>query len=96
MLSLPHEAQPSHPLALNLKTTPYFEDQVLRKRPYLRREWCQLALSHPAHRQIRSDGRVRYWVYVTELNKYLRVVTLEAAETVLNALPDRHFRGIKW
>jgi len=40
-----------------------------------------------------GDGRVRHWIYVEELGKYLRVVTLEDGETVHNAFPDRHFRG---
>jgi len=77
-----------------VKTTRYFEEQVLRKRPYIRREWCQLALQQPAHIQVQPDGRVRYWVYITELGKYLRVVTLEDGETVLNAFPDRDFEGV--
>ncbi len=28
-----------------MKTTRYFEEQVLRKRPYLQREWCEQALT---------------------------------------------------
>jgi hypothetical protein len=27
--------------------TDYFEREVLRKRPYLRREWCIAVLEHP-------------------------------------------------
>jgi len=78
-----------------MKTTRYFEEQVLRKRPYIRREWCQRAVRHPEHRETQADGRVRYWIFVTELQKYLRVVTLEDGETVHNAFPDRGFRGGK-
>ena len=33
----------------------------------------------------------RPWVFVSELGKYLRVVTLEDGETVHNAFPDRGF-----
>lgn len=75
-----------------MKTTRYFEEQVLRKRPYLRREWCAEALRQSAHREVQPDGRVRYWVFVEELGKYIRVVTLEDGETVHNAFPDRGFR----
>ena len=64
----------------------------MRKRPYIQRGWCQLALNNPARREVQPDGRVRYWVYVPDLEKYLRVVTLEDGETVLNAFPDRDFR----
>ena len=75
-----------------MKTTRYFEEQVLRKRPYLRREWIELALHRPSRREIQPDGRIRHWVYVAELDRFLRVVTLEDGETVLNAFPDRDFR----
>jgi hypothetical protein len=77
-----------------VKTTRYFKEQVLRKRPYIRREWCQMAVDRPVHREVQVDGRVRYWVYMPELGKYLRVVTLEDGETVLNAFPDRGFNGV--
>ena len=75
-----------------MKTTRYFEEQVLRKRPYIRRERCERALRTPVRRQLQPDGRVRYRVFIEELGKYLRIVTLEDAETVLNAFPDRGFQ----
>jgi hypothetical protein len=75
-----------------MKTTPYFENQVLRKRPYIQREWCEKALKEPVYIENQPDGRIRYWVFVPEINKYLRVVTLEDGETVHNAFPDRNFK----
>ena len=39
---------------LPLKTTRYFEEQVLRKRPYLRREWCRQAILRPEHREVQQ------------------------------------------
>lgn len=75
-----------------MKTTRYFEEQVLRKRPHILREWCELALEQPARREVQPDGRVRHWVFIDELGKYLRVVTLADGETVHNAFPDRDFR----
>ena len=74
-----------------MKTTRYFEEQVLRKRPYIRREWCKMVLDNPARVEAQPDGRVRYWGYVAELGRYLRVVTLEDRETIHNAFPDRRF-----
>ncbi len=74
-----------------MKTTPYFEEQVLRKRPYIQREWCQMEISDSVRREVQPDGRVRYWVYIQELGRYLRVVTLEDGETIHNAFPDRRF-----
>jgi len=76
-----------------MKTTRYFEEQVLRKRPYIKREWCERALREPTRREAQEGGRVRYWVFVEELGKYLRVVTLEDGETVHNAFPDRDFEA---
>lgn len=75
-----------------MKTTRYFEEQVLRKRRYIRREWCEQTLSQPARREAQPDGRVRFWRFVPEIGKYLRVVTLADGETVHNAFPDRSFK----
>ncbi|MDI6802652.1 MAG: hypothetical protein QME58_02245 [Bacteroidota bacterium] len=75
-----------------MKTTRYFEEQVMRKRPYIRREWCEQALLNPVRKIIQPDGRVRYWTFISELNRFLRVVTLEDGVTVHNAFPDRNFQ----
>lgn len=77
--------------SLHMKSTRYFEEQVLRKRPYLRREWCQEALDRPLRRTTQRDGRVRYWLWIAEAKKYLRVVTLADGDTVHNAFFDRGF-----
>ncbi len=77
-----------------LKTTRYFEEQVLRKRPYIRREWCERAIADPDYSDQQPDGRFRKWLFVEELGKYLRVVLLEDGETVLNAFPDRGFKEV--
>lgn len=74
-----------------MKTTRYSEEQVLRKRPYIKREWCEKALVAPVRTEVQTEGRVRYWVFIEELGKYLRVVTLEDGVTVHNAFPDRGF-----
>ena len=75
-----------------MKTTRYFEEQVLAKRPYIEREWCQRAIQEPARKEIQADGRVRHWIYIAEISKYLRVITLEDGETIHNAFPDRNFK----
>ena len=77
-----------------MKTTRYFEEQVLRKRPYIKREWCERALREPIRREAQPDGRIRHWIFIAELNKYLRVVTLDDGETVHNAFPDRDFQEV--
>ena len=76
-----------------MKTTRYFQEQVLRKRPYLKPGWCERVLREPLKREKQPDGRFRYWGIVPELQgRVLRVVTLEDGETVHNAFPDRSFR----
>ena len=75
-----------------LKTTQYFETVVLRKRPYIRREWCERILASPLHREVQPDGRIRYWGYVPEFGgRVFRIVTLSDGETVHNVFPDRGF-----
>jgi hypothetical protein len=77
---------------LAMKLHPYFEENIRYERPYLKREWCEQALMNPVKVSVQADGRIRHWTFIPELNKYLRVVTLEDGETVLNAFPDRRFR----
>jgi len=77
---------------IEIATTEYFRNDVLQKRPYMRLEWCQSALSEPFRREIQEDGRIRHWFFVSELNKYLRVVTLSDGITIHNAFPDRRFK----
>ena len=74
------------------KTTRYFEEQVLRKRPNLQREWCERVLAAPIRQTPQPDGRVRFWARIAEAgDRYLRVVTLEDGQTVHNAFFDRGF-----
>jgi hypothetical protein len=74
--------------------TPYFEEQVLARRPYLTRAMCIRVVRQPELVQLQPDGnRVRYWAKVPELgDRYLRVVTLADRKTIHNAFPDRRFR----
>lgn len=83
-------------MGLRLKTTRYFDEQVLRKRPYIERAWCQQVLASPVRREVQSDGRIRFWGRIQTSGetrpRFLRVVTLEDGETVHNAFFDRNFR----
>lgn len=73
--------------------TDYFRGDVLLKRPYIRLEWCLAALADPIRQEVQpEDGRVRHWVFIPELGKFLRVVTLEDGLTLHNAFPDRRFK----
>jgi hypothetical protein len=79
-----------------VKTTRYFEEQVLRKRPYIERAWCEAVVAAPLRREAQPDGRIRYWGEVprpgVEAPRILRVVTLGDGETIHNAFFDRNFR----
>jgi hypothetical protein len=75
-----------------METTNYFRNDVMLKRPYIKAEWLELALTNPVRREVQTDdGRIRHWVWIEELGRYLRVVTLEDGTTVHNAFPDRRF-----
>ena len=75
-----------------MKTTRYFREEVLLKRPYLTIEYVEMVIAHPLKIDTQEDGRLRYWGYVEALGKILRVVTLDDG-TVHNAFPDRGFRS---
>ena len=80
---------------MNVKTTRYFDEQVRRKRPYLRDDWIERTLADPAGRVDQPDGRVRVWrrVEMEDGKAYmLRVVTLADGETVHNAFFDRDYK----
>ena len=73
--------------------TSYFEQEVLRKRPYLERTWCIRVVEAPLRAERQEDNRWRFWAAVPELGgRVLRVVTLEDRLTIHNAFPDRGFR----
>src|SRR5436309_428672 len=74
--------------APSVKTTRYFREQVMRKRPYLRDQWCEQVVKNPIRTESQPDGRVRLWGYIRERGLYLRVVTLADGETVHNAFFD--------
>ena len=80
-----------------MKTTRCFEEQVLRKRPYLDPKWCVEVLRDPLRREVQQDGRLRFWGEVQPVGetapRVLRVITLEDGETVHNAFFDRNFRA---
>ena len=75
-----------------MRTTWYFDNRVLPRRPEVRMEWIQAALDNPVQVQIEDNGRVRRWGFIEERDRYLRVITEPDGETVHNAFLDRRFR----
>jgi len=75
------------------KFTEYFEKEVLRKRPYLKKEWCIQVIENPLKVEPQEHNRFRFWDVITELEGHvLRVITLEDRKTIHNAFPDRGFK----
>ena len=72
----------------------YFEKDVLAKRPYIRKQWCERVVSLREHVEQQPDGRFRFWGRISEYgDRYPRVVTLPDQVTILNAFFDRSFKG---
>ena len=73
--------------------TSYFENEVLRKRPYLKKEWCIKVIEDPLKVERQENNRYRFWGRIEELeDRILRVVTLDDKKTIHNAFPDRRVR----
>jgi hypothetical protein len=73
--------------------TEYFEEEVLRKRPYLTKELCIRVVQQSIRDEPQEDNRHRFWAAVPELgDRYLRVVTLADRATIHNAFLDRRFK----
>jgi hypothetical protein len=75
------------------KFTEYFENEVLMKRPYLKKEWCIQVVNNPLKYEPQENNRFRFWGIVPEFEgRVLRVVTLGDKKTIHNAFPDRGFK----
>jgi hypothetical protein len=44
-----------------MKTTRYFREQVLLKRPYIQIEWCERVIASAIFKMLQPDGRIRFW-----------------------------------
>jgi hypothetical protein len=78
---------------MQYKFTDYFEKEVLRKRPYIKKEWCIQVLENPLRFEEQEGNRFRFWGIVENLEgRVLRVVTLKDKVTIHNAFPDRGYK----
>jgi hypothetical protein len=78
---------------MKYKFSDYFENEVLRKRPYIKKEWCIHVIENPIRTERQENNRFRYWGIVKELEgRVLRVITLEDKKTIHNAFPDRGYK----
>ena len=74
----------------NMEYTWYFKHRVLQRRPYIKLEWCEKALEDYEHMEVQEDGFLRYWIYLPEVERYLRVVTTPDGR-IHNAFYDRDY-----
>ena len=77
-----------------MKTTQYFQYTRLRPdRAPIKDEWIEQVIKNPLREERQSDGRIRKWARITEMeNRVLRVILLEDGETIHNAFFDRNFK----
>jgi hypothetical protein len=75
-----------------MKTTHYFTNSVIIRRPYLKMEWVEYVLTNPIRTEVQPNGRIRRWAFISEASKYLRIITESDGQTVHNAFFDRRFR----
>lgn len=80
-----------------MKTTGYFENAVLAKRPYLSKAMCAGVISNYIRKEAQPDGRLRFWGEVIlpteDFPRIVRVITLPDGSTILNAFIDSNFRN---
>ena len=77
-----------------MKTTQYFRYTHQRPdRAMIKDEWIENVIHKPLKEEVQSDGRLRKWARIPEMeNRALRVILLEDGETVHNAFFDRSFK----
>ncbi len=74
----------------DFKFTQYFEKEVLRKRPYIKKEWCIKVIKDPLKMEPQEHNRFRFWGIINELEgRVLRVVTLQDKKTIHMLFPIR-------
>jgi hypothetical protein len=75
-----------------MKTTRYFTTSAMARRPYLRVEWIEAVLTNPLRAEVQANGWIRRLALISNVGKYLRVLTEADGETVHNAFFDRGFK----
>ncbi|MGZ3577844.1 MAG: hypothetical protein ACXVAD_06450 [Syntrophales bacterium] len=54
----------------------------MRKRPYIKKEWCIKVIENPIKVEPQENNRFRFWGVIDDLEvRVLRVVTLEDRKT---------------
>ena len=76
-----------------MKVTNYFRRSVLEDpdRSDITVEMCERVVAEAEYNQQQSNGLWRIWGYIPELDRYIRVITSEDREWLINAFKDRNF-----
>lgn len=74
-----------------MKVTNYFQAICSRPdRAVIKDEWIERVIAAPEREHVQTDGRIRRWGRIDEMEgRYLRVILLPDGETVHNAFFDR-------
>jgi len=65
-----------------MKTTEYFKYTRQRAdRSEIKDTWIDHVIVHSETTEVQSDGRIRKWAKIDEVDKYLRVILLEEGNT---------------
>jgi hypothetical protein len=76
-----------------MKFTNYFSATRERDdRKNIKLEWIEFVFYNPVCEAIQSDGRIKRWAYINDVDKYLRIIILEDNLTIHNAFFDRNFK----
>lgn len=79
-----------------LKFTNYFQFMIERNdRKEIKEEWINFVFNNPEKEEIQTDGRIRRWAKIKEVNKYLRIIILEDKVTIHNAFFDRNYKEVQ-
>ena len=76
-----------------MKQTEYFKYTRRRfDRSAIRDEWILETIKNPLKTITQTDGRIKKWAKIIEVDRYLRVILLPDGETIHNAFFDRSFK----
>lgn len=76
-----------------MKFTNYFSATRERDdRKNIKLEWIEFVFYNPVYEVIQSDGRIKRWAYIDDVDRFLRIIILEDNLTVHNAFFDRNFK----
>ncbi len=72
-----------------METTEYYDTVVRRNHPeVVKDEWVERVLDKPYRTEVQPDGRIRYYGYIPEAEKWLRVIVEDGK--LLNRFFDHH------